>query len=167
MHKQAYALADTYVCTINTYITYSLHMHATQTYQHYPKTCRRTEISWIPHLNTNASIIMLNVNPLNMKQQRHWIVEAIWSSDINVTVLFWQLHFPGSWKEVLLGSEVWLTAGWYFRIQELQFVPQFGYTLVSCRTHWCVMGFTAVFWNLNLLVCSRTHWCVPGLSDVT
>lgn len=134
------------------------------------------EISWISHLNTNVSIIMSNVNPLNMKLQRHWIVEAIWFSEISVAVLSRQFHYPGSWKEVLLW--LWSVAhdilgsrncNWCPSLATLWWVA--GLTgrswdsLLCSGTNWCVLVLTGVF--RDSLVCPGTHWCVLGLSVVS
>lgn len=119
---------------------------------------------------------MSNVNPLNMKLQRHWIVEAIWFSEISVAVLFQQFHYPGSWKEVLLW--LWSVAhdilgsrncNWCPSLATLWWVA--GLTgrswdsLLCSGANWCVSVLTGVF--RDSLVCPGTHWCVLGLSVVS
>lgn len=156
--------------------THTWHTHATQTYQSYPKTCRndRNQLNFTPKYK--CIIIMSNVNPLNMKLQRHWIVEAIWFSEISVAVLSRQFHYPGSWKEVLLW--LWSVAhdilgsrncNWCPSLATLWWVA--GLTgrswdsLLCSGTNWCVLVLTGVF--RDSLVCPGTHWCVLGLSVVS
>lgn len=152
MHLQTHTCAP-WTHTSHTHCTCMPHKHTNTILRH----VEETEISWIPHLNTNVSIITLNVNPLNMKQQRHWIVEqfspltSLWLCSSGSFI------YQSPEKRCSVGSQVWLTASWYFRIQELQLVPQFGYTLVSCRTH-CM--------SWDSLLCSGTYWCVLVLIGV-
>lgn len=166
------------MCAINIYITHTLHTHATQTYQYYPKTCRndRNQLNFTP----KYKCINYYVKCESIKH------EAAETLNCRSNLVLWNqcglaltaASLPrilkrgaalalkcGTWPADILGSR---NCNWCPSLATLWWVA--GLTgrswdsLVCSGTNWCVLVLTGVFWDS--LWCPETPWCVLELSGM-